>query len=86
VTTIIAILFLIRFGTIILSYQDSLEEALGIIDDKYKSISSICERPLFSDSQEVREVLSHIKATRDSLHQVAFSLTENFSVEEEDER
>ncbi len=44
----------------------------------------MCDRPLFYDSPEVREVLGDIKATRDSLHQVAFSLTENFSVEEEE--
>lgn len=68
----------------ILSYQDSLQEALDVIDEKYSSISSICERPLFSDSSEVREVLRDIKATRDSLHQVAFSLTENFDVEDEE--
>lgn len=68
----------------ILSYQDSLQEALDVIDEKYNSISSICERPLFYDSSEVREVLRDIKATRDSLHQVAFSLTENFDVEDEE--
>ena len=77
-------MFLIRFGRIILSYQDSLEEALEVIDEKYSNISAVCDRPLFYDSPEVREVLSDIKATRDSLHQVAFSLTENFSVEEEE--
>ena len=79
-------MFLVRFGKTILSYQDSLEEALEIIDDRYQNISAICERPLFYDSREVREVLGDIKATRDSLHRVAFSLTENFSIEEEDER
>ncbi len=80
-----AVVFLVRFGKIILSYQDSLEQALETIDEKYNNISAICERPLFYDSAEVREVLNDIKATRDSLHQVAFSLTENFSIEEEDE-
>jgi len=69
----------------ILSYQDSLEQALQTIDEKYSNISAICERPLFYDSVEVREVLNDIKATRDSLHHVAFSLTENFRIEEEDE-
>lgn len=84
-TTIVAIIFLVRFGKMILSYQDSLEQALQTIDEKYSNISAICERPLFYDSPEVREVLNDIKATRDSLHRVAFSLTENFRIEEEDE-
>ena len=60
-----------------------MQDALDVIDEKYTSISAVCERPLFYDSPEVREVLRDIKATRDSLHQVAFSLTENFEVEEE---
>jgi hypothetical protein len=85
-TTVIATFFLIKFGKTILSYQDSLEDALEVIDEKYGNISAVCERPLFYDSPEVREVLNDIKATRDSLHQVAFSLTENFSIEEEHER
>ena len=85
ITTVLAVVFLVRFGKMILSYQDSLEQALETIDEKYSNISAICERPLFYDSAEVREVLNDIKATRDSLHQVAFSLTENFSIEEEDE-
>ena len=84
-TTAVSVYFVIKFGKTILSYQDSLEEAIETIDEKYSNISAICERPLFYDSPEVREVLSDIKSTRDSLHQVAFSLTENFIVEEEDE-
>lgn len=69
----------------ILAFQDSVEEALEVIDEKYVNINAVCERPLFSDSREVREVLRDIKATRDSLHQVAFSLTENFEEEIEDD-
>lgn len=72
----------IRFGKTILAFQDNLEEALDIIDEKYININSILERPLFYDSREVRDVLSDIKATRTALHQVAYSLTENFDVEE----
>lgn len=69
----------------ILSYQDNLQDALDTIDEKYSNISSICERPLFYDSAEVKEVLRDLRATRDSLHQVAFSLTEDFEVEEVEE-
>ena len=71
-----------RFGKIILSVQDSLEQALDVIDERYSSISSICERPLFYDSREVREVLNDIKDTRDALHEVAYALTANFESEE----
>ena len=71
-----------RFGRTILSVQDSLEEALDVIDEKYDNISSICERPLFYDSREVRDVLKDIKDTREALHDVAYALTSNFNPEE----
>ncbi len=74
---------MLKFGKTILSYQDTLQEALDVIDEKYENIDSICKRPLFYDSQEVREVLEDLKITRDSLHQVAYALTEDFSIEEE---
>ena len=82
-TTAVSVFFLIRFGKTILSYQDTLQEALEVIDEKYENIDSICKRPLFYDSREVREVLEDIKSTRDSLHQVAYALTQDFSIEEE---
>jgi len=77
--------FLFRFGKTILAFQDSVEDALDVIDEKYADISAVCELPLFSDSREVKEVLRAIKATRDSLHQAAFSLTENFEEEVEND-
>ena len=70
--------YAVRFGLIILSIQDALEESLDIIDEKYASISSICERPLFYDSQEVRQVLDDIKETQSSLHHIAYALSKNF--------
>ncbi len=82
ITTIVSAYFAIRFGITILNFQDAIEESLEVIDEKYKSISEICERPLFFDSPEVRRVLQDVKATRDSLITVALSLTRDFSPEE----
>ncbi len=87
ITTLLLLYATIKFGRTILAFQDSLEESLDIIDEKYVNINSILERPLFYDSKEVREVLNDIKATRSALHQVAYSLTRDFNLEEEgDER
>lgn len=79
---IIAILgayFSIKFGLLIVRFQEALEESLDIIDEKYASISSICERPLFYDSPEVRQVLEDIKTTRSSLHKIAYTLSSDFT-------
>ena len=70
--------YAIRFGVLILKIQDALEDSLDIIDEKYASVTEICERPLFYDSPEVRQVLKDIKDTRASLHQVAYVLSKNF--------
>ena len=78
-TTVALFYYVVKFGKIILEFQDTLGDALDVIDEKYSSISEICERPLFYDSREVREVLSSVKSTRDALHEVAYSLTEDFS-------
>lgn len=82
---LVAVYFAIKFGITIIRFQDSLEEALDIIDEKYDSISEICERPLFYDSPEVRRVLRDIKSTRTALYVVANSLTNDFSNEDEDD-
>jgi hypothetical protein len=66
-----------RLGVIILGFQDSIEESLEIIDSKYSRMSKILEMPIFFDSVEVRQVVSDIKDTRDSLLRVANKLTEN---------
>jgi len=73
-----AVFYCIKFGIIILRVQDTLEDSLDIIDEKYISMTEICERPLFYDSPEVRRVLSDIKETRAALHQIAFSLSSEF--------
>ena len=66
-----------RFGVIILRMEDSIEECLDVIDQKYESVSMILKRPLFFDSPEVRKVLSDIESVKRSLHAVALSLAEN---------
>jgi hypothetical protein len=65
----------------ILKIQDTIEESLDIIDEKYNKINEICERPLFYDSPEVRSVLSEIKNVREAIHTIAKSLTDNFEEE-----
>ncbi len=76
---ILASFYCIKFAVIILKIQDSLEEVLDVIDERYTSIAEICERPLFYDSPEIRRVVDDIKETRDALHGIAHVLSENFS-------
>lgn len=80
----VSVFYCIRFALTILRFQESLEEALDVINERYGSIADICERPLFYDSPEVKKVLEDIKFTRDALHSIAHSLTSDFELEEEE--
>ncbi len=66
----------VKLGMIILSVEDSIEECLDIIDERYRSVSQILEIPIFFDSVEVRKVVGDIEATRTALLVIANSLSE----------
>ena len=82
---ILSIYYNVRLGVTVLRMEDTIEECLDVIDDKYNSMSEVLKRPLFFDSQEVKSVVRDIKAVRASLHAVALSLTKNIIEEKEEE-
>lgn len=77
--------YCVKFAMTILKVQDSLQQSLDVIDQKYDSISEILSRPLFYDSPEVRQVLKDIESTRDALEAVAYDLTNKIENNSEEE-
>ena len=71
----ISIYLNIKLGIMILKVQDAVEDSLDILDEKFASISKILEIPLFYDSAEIRGVLEDIRASRESILDVARMLT-----------
>lgn len=71
-----------RFAMILLRLEDTLEECLDIINEKYAKMSEILSRPLFYDSPEIRKVIEDIRSTKDALHKVAIVLYKNFEISE----
>ena len=61
--------------------EDGLEGALDVLDERYRSIADILEKPVFFDSIEIRQVMSDIKVSRDAILQAANLIGE---VEEEE--
>tara|TARA_B100000085_G_scaffold276419_1_gene295532 strand:+ start:4420 stop:4632 length:213 start_codon:yes stop_codon:yes gene_type:complete len=57
--------------------QETIEESLDVIDQKYSNISRILEIPIFFDSPEIKSVLRELEDTRNSLLYVANELTNN---------
>ena len=77
--------YLVKFSLIILQMQDAFEEMLDVLDERYRSISKVLEIPLFYDSPQIRQVVSDIKVTRDTVLLVAnrFASIDSPAVEEE---
>jgi len=78
---IVSLYYNYKHGIMLLNIEDTLEECLDTIDSRYESMSEILSRPLFFDSPEVRKVVEDIRATRNSLHQIAYVLNTNFKEE-----
>jgi len=65
----------VKHGLIIIRTQEGIEKSLDILDARYQSLNSVLDKPIFFDSLEVRQVISDIKASRDSILLVANILT-----------
>jgi len=83
----VGVYFSIRFGLVIVRVQESVEESLDVLDERYESISKILEIPLFFDSPEIRQVVKDIEVTRDTMLMIAHSLgasIDTSSIEEDE--
>ena len=76
--------FIVRFARAVFQFEDRIEIALDKIDESYRVISEILERPLFFDSPEIREVHRQIGMVNTYLLSVASDLA-NVEVDQEEE-
>ena len=67
----LSIYYNLKFGRIILNIQDSVEESLDVLDERYKDISKICQIELWADSPEIRRVHKSLKDSRDEVLRIA---------------
>ena len=75
VTIVITLFYAIKFALIIVKMQDTVEEALDTLDERYQKINEILQKPLFYDSFEVRQALQEIQRSRDAILVIANELT-----------
>ena len=66
----------IKMGMTVLAVEDTIEECLDILDERYNSISKILEIPIFFDSVEVRRVVDDINASRNAILIIANKLAD----------
>lgn len=74
----VCVYLLIRFALILIDLEDSLEQCLDILDERYRSMTEILEIPVFFDSTEVRRVINDIRLSREAIVVIANKLTEKY--------
>ena len=77
---------LYKFSMIIINLEDSIEQCLDTLDERYRSMSEVLEMPIFFDSIEVRRVVNDIRLSRDALVVVANQLTDKIGGEIETQK
>tara|TARA_B100001250_G_scaffold404755_1_gene421201 strand:- start:1003 stop:1311 length:309 start_codon:yes stop_codon:yes gene_type:complete len=68
---LVSVYYNYKFALIVLRMEDALEKSLDVLDERYASISTVLEIPLFYDSPQVRQVISDIGACRNTILHVA---------------
>ena len=71
----ISLRYNLKFAKIIFSVEDSIEDSLEVLDERYRAMTQILEKPIFFDSLEVRQVVNDISVSRDAVLFVANKLT-----------
>jgi len=72
---IIAVVFAIRYGRMVLAWEENINESLDILDRAYANMWDVLQKPLFHDSPEVRSVLAEIHNCRESVLWISNALT-----------
>ncbi len=71
----VSIYYNVRFGLIILRLEDAIEECLDDLDERYKVVSKILEKPIFFDSIEVRQTVQEIRSSQEAILKVANTIS-----------
>lgn len=66
---------LYEYSLLILELEDAIEECLDQLNERYQSMGKILQQDVFFDSVEVRQVISDIKQSHESILQIANRLT-----------
>jgi hypothetical protein len=82
---ILASYYAVKFGLILLRVQDTLEESLDILDERYHKMGQVLDIPLYSDSPEIRRIRDDIVASQAAVLTIASKLTKDFKDEDKEE-
>ena len=66
-----ALVFVVRYGNMILRWEAVIDDSLDVLDDVYAKIDKIANMNLFVNTPEVRHAMSEIERARDVVLYVA---------------
>jgi len=84
---LLTVVFLLRklykFSIIIINIEDAIEASLDILDQKYRSMNEVLQKPVFFDSIEIRQVIKDIRDCHDAILIIANKLTNDLGIKSE---
>lgn len=81
--SILSIYFAIKFAMLILKTEEKLTNILDAIDEEYMEISKVLEKPVFFDSQEVKQVMVSIDNVRNTFLNISAYIIEDYKDSED---
>jgi len=78
---VFAVWKLYQFSLIIMDIEDSIEESLDVLNERYGKMNEILQKPIFFDSVEVRQVVQDIRECHNAILVIANRLTKNIGTQ-----
>lgn len=78
---VFAVWKLYQFSLIIMDIEDSVEESLDVLNERYGKMNEILQKPIFFDSVEVRQVVQDIRECHNAILVIANRLTKNIGTQ-----
>lgn len=78
---VFAVWKLYQFSLIIMDIEDSIEESLDVLNERYGKMNEILQKPIFFDSVEVRQVVQDIRECHNAILKIANRLTKNIGTQ-----
>lgn len=72
---VVAVTFAMRYGRMVLNWENTINEALDEMNDSYERMSQIRNTPLFVNSPEVQQLLNEIDRARGAVLWTATALS-----------
>jgi hypothetical protein len=75
VALIVSVSFAMRYGRMVLNWEQSIDEAMNQLDESYQAMSRIRNTPVFVNSPEVQQLMMEVDRAREAVLWTATALS-----------